>query len=261
MLQALLIALWAGICSLDDVGPQMIRRPLLTGTVTGLIMGDLGQGLVIGATLELMWMGIGNVGAYSAPDVITGAIIGTALGIASGGGVATGIALAVPVALLAQQLLVLIRTVNCGLVPIAERMAKAGDFDGIIKLCIPPAILYFLARAVPCFIAIHFGSDLVSALVEALPEMVMNGLTIASKIVPAIGIALLLVMMLKKHGWIFLLLGFTLSTYMGLSVLPITFISLAFALVYDMAGTKSTETAAQPASVSAANEDEEDYDL
>jgi hypothetical protein len=44
----------------------MLRRPLLTGTVAGIIMGDTVQGLAIGATLELMWMGIGNVGAYSA---------------------------------------------------------------------------------------------------------------------------------------------------------------------------------------------------
>lgn len=261
MLQALLIAVWAGICSLDDVGPQMIRRPLLTGTITGLIMGDLTQGLLIGATLELMWMGIGNVGAYSAPDVVTGAIIGTALGIASGGGIATGVALAVPVALLSQQLLVLCRTANCALVPVAERMANKGDFDGIMKLVIPPAFLYFLARAVPCFIAIYFGSDVVSSVVDALPETVMNGLGVASKIVPAIGIALLLMMMLKGTGWIFLLLGFTLSTYMGLSVLPIAFISLAFALLYDLCSQNKAVPATATAASETTSNGEEEYDL
>ena len=92
--QAILVAIWAGICSLDDVGPQMLRRPLLTGTVAGIIMGDMVQGLAIGATLELMWMGVGNVGAYSAPDIVAGAIIGVSLGISTDGGVATGVALA-----------------------------------------------------------------------------------------------------------------------------------------------------------------------
>ena len=93
--QAILVAIWAGICSLDDVGPQMLRRPLLTGTIAGIIMGDMVQGLAISATLELMWMGIGNVGAYSAPDIVAGAIIGVSLGITTGGGIATGIALAI----------------------------------------------------------------------------------------------------------------------------------------------------------------------
>lgn len=77
---AVLVAIWAGICAIDDVGTQMIRRPLLIATVVGLIMGDLQTGLLIGATLEVMWMGVGNVGAYSAPDMISGTAIGTALG-------------------------------------------------------------------------------------------------------------------------------------------------------------------------------------
>ncbi|MCP1103121.1 PTS system mannose-specific IIC component [Aequitasia blattaphilus] len=259
MLQALLIALWAGICSLDDVGPQMIRRPLLTGTVTGLIMGDLAQGLTIGASLELMWMGIGNVGAYSAPDLVTGAIIGTALGISSGGGVATGIALAVPVALLAQQLLVLCRTLNVAFVPWAQKTADKGDFDGIMKIIPVSALMYFLARAVPCFIAVYFGSDLVSSLVDAMPTALIEGLGVASKIVPAIGIALLLMMMLKNWvGWVFLLLGFTLSTYLELSIMPIAIISLAFAVLYVMVCEKN----AQPTvAISEQSDTEEEYDL
>ena len=67
LIEAFLVAIWAGICSLDDVGPQMLRRPLLTGTVAGIIMGDTVQGLAIAATLELMWLGIGNVGAARLP--------------------------------------------------------------------------------------------------------------------------------------------------------------------------------------------------
>lgn len=58
MLTALLVACWAGICALDDIGTQMIRRPLLIAPVVGLIMGDLETALIIGATLEVMWMGM-----------------------------------------------------------------------------------------------------------------------------------------------------------------------------------------------------------
>lgn len=257
MIQALLIALWAGICSVDDVGPQMIRRPLLTGFVTGIIMGDIQQGLIIGATLELMWMGIGNVGAYSAPDVVCGAIIGTALGITSGGGVATGVALAVPCALLAQQLLVLCRTVNCALVPVVERIAETGDFDKMRLIFVPSGIMYFLVRAVPCFLAVYFGSDMVTSIVEMLPAKIMSGLSSASSVVPAIGIALLLLMMVKNGAsWVFLLLGFTLSTYLGLGTLPIAFIALAFALLYDLATSKKNA----PAQV-VTTENEEEFDL
>ena len=69
LVKALLVALWAGLCSLDDGGMQLqIRKPLLAGTITGLILGDLTQGLIIGGTLELMWLGVNSVGAYTPPD-------------------------------------------------------------------------------------------------------------------------------------------------------------------------------------------------
>lgn len=45
LVKALLVAFWAGLCSLDDGGMQLqIRKPLLAGTITGLIWGILHKG-------------------------------------------------------------------------------------------------------------------------------------------------------------------------------------------------------------------------
>ncbi|MGY3778558.1 PTS mannose/fructose/sorbose/N-acetylgalactosamine transporter subunit IIC [Isobaculum melis] len=244
MFTAISVALWAGICGIDDMSTQMIRRPLLIATVVGLLMGDLQSGLIIGATLEVMWMGIGNVGAYSAPDIISGTAIGTALGILSGGGTATAVALAVPTSLLAQQLLILYRSSIVALNPIAKKWAATGDFSKIFKINAIPMIFVFLIRALPTFLAIYFGADVIETAVKALPEGIMNGLSVAGKIIPAVGIALLMQMMLKKAElWVFLLVGFILAIYLDLSVLPITFIALPFALIYDMASREKVVVA------------------
>ena len=257
MLTAILIACWAGICALDDIGTQMIRRPLLIAPVVGLIMGDLQSGLIIGATLEVMWMGIGNVGAYSAPDMISGTAIGTALGIAAGEA-STAVALAVPTSLLAQQLLILYRSGICALNPIAERWSETGDFDKIFRIHYIPMLLAFSIRAIPTFLAVYFGADFIAQAVAALPAKVIAGLNVAGKIIPAIGIGLLMLMMIKKAQlWVFLIAGFTLAVYLKLSVLPITLIALPLALIYDLAVSKpeaTTET--KPKS-----SDEEEYDL
>lgn len=253
---ALLVAVWAGLCSIDDMATQMIRRPLLIATVVGLIMGDLQTGLLIGATLEVMWMGIGNVGAYSAPDMITGTAIGTALGISSGG-VATAVALAVPTSLLAQQLLVLYKSGIIALNPIANRMAEEGDFDKLFRINYVPMVIVFLIRAVPTFIAIYLGAGVIDQVVAALPEVVMKGLGIAGKIIPAVGIGLLMQMMIKKGElWVFLICGFALAVYMNLSILAITLISLPLAILYDLA----TQAKSTPAAASADLEEGE-YDL
>lgn len=256
MTSALLVAIWAGLCALDDIGTQMLRRPLLIAPVVGLIMGNLQAGLMIGATLEVMWMGVGNVGAYSAPDMISGTCIGTALGIASGG-TEVAVALAVPTSILAQQLLVIYKTGIVALNPIAEKVAESGDFSKIFRLNYIPMVIAFLIRAVLTFIAIYLGAGVIDTIVAALPANIMGGLKVAGSVIPSVGIGLLMLMMIKKAElWTFLIAGFALAVYLNLSVLPITLIALPIALIYDYAITKPTVT------VSEVNtEDEGDYDL
>ena len=256
MTSALLVAIWAGLCAIDDIGTQMLRRPLLIAPVVGLIMGNLQAGLMIGATLEVMWMGVGNVRAYSAPDMISGTCIGTALGIASGG-TEVAVALAVPTSILAQQLLVIYRTGIVALNPIAEKAAESGDFSKIFRLNYIPMVIAFLIRAVPTFIAIYLGAGVIDTIVAALPANIMGGLKVAGSVIPSVGIGLLMLMMIKKAElWTFLIAGFALAVYLNLSVLPITLIALPIALIYDYAITKPTVT------VSEANtEDEGEFDL
>lgn len=58
-LEALLIAIWAGLAGIDLFnGLTHIHRPVVTGLVVGLILGDVQTGLMAGATLELVWMGM-----------------------------------------------------------------------------------------------------------------------------------------------------------------------------------------------------------
>lgn len=240
MFTAVMVALWAGICAIDDIGTQMLRRPLLIAPVVGWIMGNLEAGLLIGAALEIMWMGVGNVGAYSAPDMISGTCIGTALGIAAGeGATEVAIALAVPTSLLAQQLLILYKSGIIALKPIVKKWAETGDFKKIYRINYVPAAIAFLIRAVPTFIAIYLGASVIDTIVAALPATIMSGLSVAGKIIPAVGIGLLMQMMIKKPDlWTFLIAGFAMAVYLNMSVLAITLVALPLAVIYDLATQK-----------------------
>lgn len=259
----LMITIVSFILGIDDVSTKLFRRPLLIAPIIGFILGDLQAGLAIGATLEIMWMGIGNVGAYMAPDIITGTLISTSLAIVSRGDagleatVATAVTLAVPTALLAQQLLVLIESVNCSLNSWAARLAENADVKGTVWLIYPPAVLTGLARALPTFIALQFGAGAIQQLVDALPEVVIGGLSVAGKIIPTVGIALLMMAMIKKvEFWLFLILGFVLASYLKLAILPITLIALVIAYLYDLAASKTVAANGVQQSM-----DEEEYDI
>lgn len=248
LFKATIVAIWAGFCALDQFGPHLgFRKPLLAGVVVGFLLGDPLQGLIIAGTLELMWLGTNNVGAYQPPDVISGAVVGVAIGILSGGGEAAGVAVAVPVALLVQQLSMIIMTTNVSLVHSADKIVQSGNFGKIDKLQYLGGFFFFLSRAVPVFIAVWLGAPAVEAVLDVIPQFVLTGLSVASKLIPAVGLAMLLSMMLKKNMWIFLTLGFALATFLQVPTVGIAIFAFAAAALYDIlmnrgGGTRS-ETA------------------
>ena len=117
IIESLLLGILAGFAMWDGrvFGQQMLERPLVTGPIVGLILGDVQTGIIVGASIELVMMGIAGIGATTPPDVVAGGILGTAFAIMSGLSVEAAIALAFPIAMLAQSLGILDRTVNGGI--------------------------------------------------------------------------------------------------------------------------------------------------
>src|SRR3569833_3870794 len=89
----------------DFLGTTLLSRPLVLGPLVGLVLGDLNQGIIIGATLELIFMGYIKVGAAIPPDIITGGVLGTAFAILSHKGPAIALALAVPISILSEMVI------------------------------------------------------------------------------------------------------------------------------------------------------------
>jgi len=168
--------------------------------------------------------------------------------------------LAVPTSLLSQQLIVLYKSGIAALNPIANKIAETGDFSKVYRIQYIPMLIAFLIRAVPTFLAVYFGAGAVEDVVAALPQTIIDGLGIAGKIIPAVGIGMLMQMILKdKAMWAFLIAGFVLSVYLGLDVLPVTLISLPIAYIYDLASNGNGNGNGNGTGES--GEDEEGYDL
>ncbi|MDQ4080316.1 MAG: PTS sugar transporter subunit IIC, partial [Gemmatimonadota bacterium] len=77
----LTIALLGAIVGLDVVSfPQaMISRPIVAATLTGLVLGEPGGGLLVGATLELIALETMPVGASRYPEWGSASVVGGAL--------------------------------------------------------------------------------------------------------------------------------------------------------------------------------------
>lgn len=265
-LQSSLLAIWAGLCQLDQSGPHLgFRKPLLASIGVGIILGDMQTAIIIGATLELMWLGVNNIGAYVPPDVISGTVVGAAVGILGGGDIATAIstavAVAVPVSLLVQQINMLVMTTNISLVHRADKIAEGGKAIKLTKLHFLGGLMFFLSRAVPVFLAVYFGSQFVQNILDSIPANVLQGFSVASKIIPAVGLSMLLTLMMKKNMWIFLIMGFVMSAYLGLPLLAVAMIGASMGALYDIIIETGKVKANNISNNISSKDEEEEYDL
>ena len=99
--QAILLGCIAFIAQSEyALGTSLLSRPIVTGLFVGIVLGDVKTGVIMGATLELAFIGSFSVGASIPPDVVTGGILGTAFAITAGAGTETALVLGLPIATL-----------------------------------------------------------------------------------------------------------------------------------------------------------------
>lgn len=227
-----ILCLYVIIGVLDQISIQIgFYTPLFAATITGLLLGNLSLGLTIGATLQLMTLGVATYGGATVPDFLSGAIMGTAYAIISGQGAEYGIALAVPIGLLLTQLDILGRMSNIIFQHRADKCAERGDYRGVEISNILGAIPWILSRLIPVFIGLCFGETVVKSINEFIPVWFMTGLKAAGSILPAMGIAILMKYLPLKKYFPYFIIGFVLIAFGGSSftILAVALIGFAFA--------------------------------
>lgn len=225
LIQSILLGILAFIGYIDSCfGTAMIRRPLVMGPLVGLVMGDMTKGIMIGAAIELVWLGAFQIGASNPPDVTSGGILGTAFAIATGQDIAAAVALAVPIATL---VLVFQNVVYIFVLPIfcrkADKYALEADTQGVERMHILGILSCSVPFAILVGVSFYLGTPIIEGVLNSIPEFIMNGMTIATGLLPALGFALLARMIINKKVVPFFFFGFLLATYFEL---PLTGIAL-----------------------------------
>ncbi len=218
------------------LGTSYIQRPIILGPLVGLAMGDLTSGVIMGATLELAMLGSISVGAYNPPDPVAGTILGVALAIQSNASVGAALTMGIPIATLMLALntalgqpVMLIFIHKCDR-DAAEANTRKFTIDMLISGWIQswPGLIF-----IP--LAFYFGSGAVEKMLNFIPEFVQTGMNIAAGILPALGFAMLLKMIINKKNFLFFFLGFFVIAFTKFTVTEVaifSFIIVAFMLLY-----------------------------
>lgn len=229
ILQSILIAVVMGLLLTENLGYGHIQisRPVFAGPIIGLLMNDLQTGLIVGGTVELMFMGVFPVGGSVPPNAQFAGMMSTIFAISSGSNPEVGIALAYPVGVFAQFVLLLDYNINLLIIHKADRDIERGKANAVESNLMLSIFIMFLSWTISAFLGIYFGSEFVGNLYAALPEFIRVGLTIAGGLMPAMGMAMLLKMMDFKKYWSILLIGYVLSSFLKMNILSIAILGIA----------------------------------
>ena len=235
MLQAILLGLTAAWSHIEwGLGTPFLGRPLVLGWITGIILGDPTQGLIIGATIEIFFLGAMAIGSYIPPDAAVGGVLGTAFAIQSGLGAEAALTMAIPIAIIATSFQNVLWSVHSLTSKLADKAADQGNEKGIYAVMFLEGGLNILLKFLLVFFAWRFGSEAVVNLLGQIPDWFVEGMSVAGGILPAIGFAMLMGMTMKKKAAPFFFLGWVLAGYLGVPVLGAAVIGVVYILIkYD----------------------------
>ena len=213
--QILLLTLYSAYQICDELTiVSSAGSPVFAGFITGLIMGDMGTGLFIGASLQLVVLGVGTFGGASRIDATSGAVLATAFSVAQGLDPELAIAtIAVPVATLLTYFDILGRMTTTYFAHRVDAAVERFDYKGIERNYLLGALPWALSRALPVFLALAYGGTFVQAIVDGVAgvKWLAAGLTLAGRMLPGLGFAILLRYLPVKRNLHYLALGFGLT--------------------------------------------------
>ncbi|EXI62633.1 PTS fructose transporter subunit IIC [Mannheimia granulomatis] len=216
--QILLITLYAFYQIIDEITiVSSAGSPVFAGLVTGLIMGDLTTGLLIGGSMQLTVLGVGTFGGASRIDANSGTVIATAFSVAVGMDPQLALtSLAVPIAALMVYTDILARMSNVFFAHRIDKNIQDHNYRAITVNYLSGALAWGLSRALPIFLALVFGGPFVASLAEAMQtgflKVIADGLTLAGGVLPALGFAILLRYLPTKRHIAYLILAFSLTS-------------------------------------------------
>lgn len=246
MQTAILLGLvYAFAWSMDNIaGSSFMDRPIVCGALTGLVMGNFEQGLVIGGTLELVWMGFISYAGIINGETRIGAILGTYFALATGNSFDVAISIAMPIVILGGNVSNAYNIVVSYLMHRwADKWAEEGNYKkiGQFHLGVGFVKLFFMTAIV--FLTVLLGTGAITSLINVIPENVLNGLGKAGEMLTAVGFGMLLNILWDKRFIGLYFVGFAVAAFLNLNVIAITIIAtgLGFVAMYASGNEKGED--------------------
>jgi PTS system mannose-specific IID component len=202
-----------------NLGFTVLYRPLVAGTLVGLVMGKPMEGMLIGANINVLYLGWISAGGSLPGDPGLAGYLGTALALGGGLGSEAALAVAAPLGLLGGLTWALRMSTCSVFAHWADQRAEKADVEGVARMnYVPSQIWLFIIYGVPVMLAAYLGSQAVASALGWIGQnlgWVMGGLYTASGMLAALGIALNLRFLFRGPLPAYFFVGFMIAALSG----------------------------------------------
>lgn len=233
LVQGLLLATLAFICACDACWEAFFWfRPIVVAFFAGIILGDVQLGLATGAVAELSYLGLLTVGGTVPPDPLMAGMMTTVIAFTTKQSPETALGLSLPFALLAQWIGIICNTTFAGFLGPLDRACEKADDKKFTQIVILGIAIKASAYAIVTFLSAYALQTQISGFVNMFPAWLIHGFEVSGGLLPAVGLTLLLVVMMKKQNIAYLFLGFLMATFLNLgNILPVAVAGIAIAFI------------------------------
>lgn len=258
MFDALVVALayWALLLLYRFGANGMADRPIFVGPVIGLLLGDITTGVLIGAALEVIYLGVVNVGGAQSTDTLYATCMSVALAIMTGASQEVAITLGIAVGYIGLVMLQVTRIFFAFMCPILDRIAEEGNSVKYSIAYIAHIVVGYGFGAVTIFIALAAGADATQKFIDSLHPAIMGGLQTAAGLLPALGLGILLSMLWDNKKVIYFFLGFILVVYLSMPTIALAVIGV-FLMMVDLLRNQEIHNVKKMISAGNMSEEEE----
>ncbi|MBS6420628.1 MAG: PTS sugar transporter subunit IIC, partial [Limosilactobacillus reuteri] len=221
-------------------GYYILGRPLVAGLLIGIVFGDIQAGVLCGLAVQGVFIASMHTGGTSSSEITYAAYGGIGLALATTKDPAVAVTLAIFIGQTFGLIFYNLRMAGFSYFNHkAEEACKTLDKRGLVmNQIVYPQIVTFLVRVVPVMLAIFYGKGAVETLLNSVPTIVTDIISVLGGVLPALGIAMLMNILIKnKIELIFFFFGFVMISFAGLNTIALVFIAVVVAyLVYLASG-------------------------
>ena len=222
-------------CEISLPGPwgAGIQDAATIGLFLGLFYGDMAQGLILGASIGMLYIANVSVGANLPSDSVLAACIAIPIALKADLPVDTAVALAVPFSLLGIFVDNGRRLVNghwnrSAMKHVDKKQYNLLWIDGILG----PSVVNFAFRCIPVAALLFLFGGAAGDVVSQLPAWLNSALSLIGSMLPGLGLMLCVIFMGKKELLPYFFVGYYILYFTGVNYIFVCLIGVLAALLH-----------------------------